>query len=81
MRRHVLCDVFRSICGGIQAQAPVKAARNSAFVLLWRIATLSFIIPHGLLSGVVKSGLRGGHGSGEGADQFHGQFTGLGMLD
>jgi hypothetical protein len=68
MHRHVLCDVFRAVCDVKEAKAPVMAVRNSALLVLaqWRSATLSFVIPHTLLSARVKSGLRGGHDSGEG---------------
>jgi hypothetical protein len=68
MHRHVVCDVFRAICDVKDAKAPVVAVRNSALLVLaqWRSATLSFVIHHRLLSARVKSGLRGGHDSGEG---------------
>jgi hypothetical protein len=56
---HTFRDIFRSIYGDNGAKAPVTAARNSTFMLQRHTPTLSFIIPHRLSPGVIKSWLCG----------------------
>ena len=53
MHHHILCDLFHGIHGVQEMQVSVMTTH---------IATLV----HRLLSGVLKLGLRGQHGSGEG---------------
>ena len=53
MHHHILCDLFHGIHGVQEMQVSVKKTHNAELV-------------HRLLSGVLKLGLHGHHGSGEG---------------
>jgi hypothetical protein len=53
---------------------------NSALVLRRHTAILPLNFPHSLLSGVVRSGLCGGHVCGEGDVDNHDQSTVMEML-
>jgi hypothetical protein len=53
---------------------------NSALVLQRRTAILPLIFPHSLLSGLVQSGLYGGHVYGEGDLDNHDQSTDMEIL-
>jgi len=61
---HVLSLLWHLWCYG--GEGVSNSARNSASVVKRRTATLSFTSLHRLWSGVVKSGLCGGHNIGEG---------------
>ena len=55
MRHHILCDLFHGIHGVQEMQVSVMMTHNAKLV-------------HRLLSGVLKLGLHGRHGSDEGDD-------------
>jgi hypothetical protein len=75
--RSVLWHLVRCVK---EALASVMADCNSALVLQRHTAILPLIFPHSLLSGVVQSGLCGGHTCGEGYLDNHDQSTGIIMI-
>jgi hypothetical protein len=66
MRLHVPCDVRRSICGVMVRNESSTALHNSWLVVYRPAVTLPLILLYKELSGVLRSGLRGGHSNSAG---------------